>query len=348
MLRAPHHGLLAPLLATGLVPTAIAVASPATVPAFAAPDDRLAWSAPEGCPTEDELRGRIEARLGTPLPDGFAPLDIAVVKMRGRFVATLDATAIAGTANVRTLHSARCDELVDAVALVVARIVSDRARSEQAPPAPVDDAAPESERAAPPAKEVAAVEDRDDPLPSPAVRAEILAPLSPPTTWGASMRMSLLSGVGGLPLANAGAELAVQVHARGRFVEVSGSKWLAQSTGPQDGEAVVEVGLLAVNARAGTALGALPFRVWVMGEVGRLEGTGMRVTEARSGSARHIAVGAGGAVTYPVNRHARLTGGLELVVPIERPKFTLESGAELYQPGVAGVRGAVGIEIGWR
>ena len=89
--------------------------------------------APAGCPDAASVRARIEQRLGHSIEDMVVGIDVAIAHEHGQFVARIDLGAVTVATDVRTLSSARCDELADAVALIVARVASERpARRENA------------------------------------------------------------------------------------------------------------------------------------------------------------------------------------------------------------------------
>jgi hypothetical protein len=105
----------------------------------AQPSD-LAFRAPASCPTEASVRARIAHRLGGSLDEILVSgIDIAIARDHGRFVARIDLRALTVANDIRTLTSAHCDELADAVAVVVARVARERAVRRAAAPARTDD-----------------------------------------------------------------------------------------------------------------------------------------------------------------------------------------------------------------
>lgn len=109
----------------------------------AQPGGALIWRAPDGCPGAGDVRARIERRLGAPATVADRGVAVDVVD-RGegrapRFVARIvlgvrGADAAAGE-DVRVLSSARCDELADAVAVVIARLAAELGSAGPAGPA---------------------------------------------------------------------------------------------------------------------------------------------------------------------------------------------------------------------
>jgi hypothetical protein len=89
------------------------------------PDAQLAWRAPAACPGADDARARIESRLGEPMSRFVVGIAVAIDAAPHGYVAHV---------GDRTLTSDTCDDLTDAVALVVARLATEAPRRD-APPA---------------------------------------------------------------------------------------------------------------------------------------------------------------------------------------------------------------------
>jgi hypothetical protein len=312
----------------GVVRAAVAAAAaaaglsqPAVAHAEPAGDAALIWQAPGNCPDAAEVRARIERRLGASvgrLARGIQ-IDVEVSRDGGvpRFVARIDLRGVAGRDEVRVLTSARCDELTDAVAVVVARIATEASQ----PPAELRADHPSA--------------------PSP--------PPVAPRAWGAGLRVMGISGIGVVPGVGVAGELAGYLRARSLVVELAGTRWLPSPHFLQpEAPGHVEVSLAAVALRVGWGPEHLPLRAWLEGELGAMDGKGISLDEPRIGHARWIGAGAGFAVAWPMTPHARLVGTIELVVPVQQARFVLQDGSEIYRPGVATARSGLGLEVGWR
>ena len=302
-------------------------------------DAALIWQAPDSCPDAAEVRARVARRLGAPIDrvvHGVA-VDVAIQRdSRGaRYIARIDlrglrsvsgpvarAAADAGTdAEIRVLTSARCDELTDAVAVVIARIAAEAApagglggelRAER--PAAPRDAAP-----------------------------------APRPSWGGGLRLIGLSGIGALPGVSVGGELSGYVRARWLLAELAGMTWVRNvSFLRAGGPARIDVGLALAAVRVGWGPEHLPLRAWLTAELGQLRGEGIGLEDPPVGTRRWLAVGAGFAVAWPMFEHARLVGTIELAAPLQRERFALSDGSELYRPGPVTVRSGFGLEVGWR
>ncbi len=340
----------------------------------------LVWDAPAGCPDAEEVRTRIAHRLGTAIPTGASlddvvhGVEITVVRTRAGFVAEIDARALTVANDVRTLRSSRCDELANAVAVVVARLASE-ARGQSTKPASdtsqlsmvpdsrtptdgrtadrrarraTDQVAVDAEydlREDAAASNTGAANALDGGVRRAAYRQKVVAF----PKWGGGLHLTGLSGAGALPSLNLGVELAGYVRRFDRFVELGVGSWVPQSAYLQAGApAGVEVGLQVVTLRAGWGPRELPLRAWLTAEVGRIQGMGVAVDDPQGGATRWTALGGGFNVQWPMSPMARLVGAIEVMIPLERTRFLLADGRDLYQPSLAAARCSLGIEVGWR
>lgn len=291
----------------------------------AQPGGALIWRAPDGCPGAGDVRARIERRLGAPAAVADRGVAVDVVD-RGeggapRFVARIvlgvrGADAAAGE-DVRVLSSARCDELADAVAVVIARLAAELR------PAPAGPAGPAEIRI-----------DRPGEVPAPSDR-------------GADLRVLGLSGIGAQPGVSIGGELAGTVRVGSTIVELAGVRWLSSSRVPHAGapdRVDVDLGLAALRLGWGSA--QRPLRAWISGELGTLR-AGQAGSGPRMGAVRWLAAGGGFAVAWPMGPRARLIGTIEAVMPVQRARIVLQDGSELYRSAWAAVRSGLGLEIGW-
>ena len=359
----------APVVLFALMSGLVVLVSDAPV-ASASP---LVWQAPSGCPDAADVRTRIERRLGASIDHTVHGIEITVTHEHGGFVARIDARALTVANDVRTLRSVRCDELADAVAVIVARLASEardtinrdqRAgrrgtggaagggsdtdwsggpNADQLTSMVPDSRTPDTVRVAARdnTDEELGLANRTSPLPSP-------LPVDA-NKWGGGMHLTGLSGAGALPELNLGVELAGYVRRLDRFVELGAGLWVPQSAHLQPGApARVEVSLQVVTLRGGWSPRDLPLRAWVTAEIGRIQGIGVAVDDPRAASSRWTALGGGFNVAWPMSPLARLVGAVEMVIPLERTVFMLEDGRDLYQPSTAAARCSLGIELGWK
>jgi hypothetical protein len=279
----------------------------------------LIWHAPTACPDIDEVRARIEHRLGAPIEAMVHGIEAEITAAVGAhgFVARVDLRGLGAGNSIRVLTAARCDELTDAIAVIIARLAA--AASEAAPAGP---AAPELAVQAPIAE-----------LPRP---------------WGAGVRVLGTTGIGAQPRVGSGAELGIYGRHGAMFADLAVARWQPTSQVLHPGApARVEVQLRTVALRLGWRPEQLPLRAWLTGELGTLRGEGIALGDSVVGSGTWGSVGAGFGVAWPMLRYARLVGAIELAVPVRAIRFVLRDGMELYRSEPATARCGVGLEVGW-
>lgn len=291
-----------------------------------------AWQAPAACPDAAAVRERIEARLGRTLDDAD-DVEIDVEKSGKRYIAHVDLAAVTVANDVRTVSSTRCDDLADAVAVIVARAAGERRR-------PMKHVVPDRSVAP---KPTLAMRDADDPTP------EIVATVEAPhvRVWSFDVRISGVSGIGVIPQVGLGGELAVSLRHKSALAEVAETRWMMSAAQLHGGApARVDVGLEATALRLGWRPPAMPLRGWASVEGGSMYGTGVQLESSQLGSGRWIAAGAGFGVAWPINRWVRLVGTTEIMIGIERVKFSLGDGMTVYAPSAASARATCGLEVG--
>lgn len=293
------------------------VAGGSAEPAHAEPAAAMAWHAPPSCPTAAEVRARIERRLGAPIDRAMHGIEVEVAQAgEAGFVARIDLRSVTMANEVRVLTSARCDELTDAVAVVIARVAAEARAPEVEPRG-------ERER------------------PIPATRP------SETHDWGGGVRALGLSGIGALPGVGVAGELAGYARHRSLSAEVAATRWLRGADMPAaHGASAMSVGLDVIALRIGWRPEDAPLRGWLTGELGSVAGDGAPAG-SQAGGGRWAGLGGGFGVAWPMTRTARLVGVIEAVVPLERTQFLRQGGIELYRPDVVSVRSGLGLEIGW-
>jgi hypothetical protein len=296
----------------------------------------FAWQAPATCPGVDDVRARIQARL----PDDVTirGIEVAVTREAGRFIAHIDMSAVTVGNQHRTLTSARCDELADAVAVIVARLAAEAQRQYVAPVAMVTVASP------------------PDPLAAeqPERRVNALAQQSTARSrpdagkWGGGLRALAVSGIGMVPRVGVGGEAAGFVRRHERFAELALVRWGAQPMyAAQGAPGRVDVGLQTLALRGGWASQDMPLRAWLGLELGSMHGAGVALGDSQAGASRWTAIAAGFGVGWPMSRWSRLVGTFEVAGTVQRSRFALADNTELYQPAAASARCSLGLELGW-
>jgi hypothetical protein len=285
----------------------LAIAAPARA-------DGIAWQAPAACPDAAAVRARIAQRID-PEPD--MPIAIDVAQLGSRYVAEVDLDG-----DVRTLASTRCDDLADAVAVIVARAAS------QHHAAPRRLAMRESE------PEVTV--------------ASVLEPPRP-RAWSIGVRLSGVSGIGVIPEVGLGAELALTLRRHSTLAELAATRWaLSEAQLHAGAPAHVDVGLDVTAMRVGWRSADMPLRGWASVEVGRMYGTGVSLANAQVGEGRWVAAGTGFGVAWPMTKWLRLVGSTEVMLALDRVRFSLSDGQVVYAPAPMSARATCGIEVGWQ
>lgn len=284
-------------------------------PAHADGELGIAWQAPATCPDAAALRSRIEQRLGRELDDMSIAIDVA--QLGTRFVATVD---LGG--DVRTLASARCDDLADAVAVIVARAAGEH-------------------HAARPRLAMR------EPEPELVIEKPVVGPR--PRPWSLGARLSGVSGIGVIPEVGLGAELAITLRRHSTLAEIAATRWaLSEAQLHAGAPAKVDVGLDVTAMRVGWRSEDKPLRGWASVEIGTMYGNGVALANAQVGEGRWVAAGTGFGVAWPMTKWLRLVGSTEVMLALDRVRFSLSSGQVVYAPAPMSARATCGIEIGWQ
>jgi hypothetical protein len=278
----------------------------------AAAEPGLTWTAPADCPDAADERLRIEQRLGRSLDAVELAGTVTIEPVAYGFAATL----ALGHDGARHLTGASCDELADAVAVIVARAARDR-------PAPAH---------------AAVVEPAVEPVVEPAV--EQAPELPRPAAWWFGARLSTLGGRGVVPGTGFGGELVATARRGPLIAELGGARWLA-GTAAVDG-AAVRVTFAAATARLGWQP-ATPLRAWLVTELGTMSGTGM----TRGGASAWFGAGLGAGGIWRLTRTIGIVATVEAIAALDRARFVLTSGTAVYEASPVSTRASLGIELAW-
>jgi hypothetical protein len=291
------------------------------------PRPSLTWRAPDGCPDLAGLRARVEQRLERSLDEVTVPIEVDVARASGRYVARVDLRAVTVANDVRTLTSRHCDDLADAVAVIVARVAGDAIARRRIAIRDNAEAPSEVILHAPP--------------PPP--------PLPAPRTWAIGARISGVSGIGVIPKVGLAAELAITLRHNDTLAELAGTRWVASAAQFHDGApAKVDVDLDVAAVRYGWRPARLPLRAWASVELGEMAGNNIRLPSEQLESGRWVAAGGGFGIAWQMNNWARLLGFTETMVALDRVRFTLGDGIIVYAPSPMSFRASVGLELGWQ
>jgi hypothetical protein len=293
---------------------AILIVLAIATPAYAGGE--LAWTAPAACPSAAALRARIVQRLGRELDDTAISIDVA--ELGARYVAAVDL----GERDVRTLSSSRCEDLADAVAVIIARAATEHV------------SAP---RRLAMREDVRATATPVEPSPVRGLRA-----------WAIGARLAGVSGIGLLPEVGLGAELAITARRHSTLAELAVTRWaLSEAQFHAGAPMKIDVGLDVTALRVGWRPEKPPLRWWTSVEVGTMYGNGETVATAQNGDGRWIAAGTGFGVAWPIAHWVRVVGTTEVMLAIDRVRFSLGDGTVVYAPAPMSARATCGLEVGW-
>ena len=328
----------------------------------------LTWSAPAECPQLPAVQAELQRLLGAETQAGAdTAVDVQLARAAdARFVLTLIVRREGGEAT-RTLEGASCEALTQAGALVIALAIDPDAVAAHTADAPADapqDAALITPPAqpTPPTEPAQAQPDRDQP--SAASRRD-------PRTRGARARGAAQpAAADGAPRSHLRVAGRVFAHAVAEALAVPGvSAGFAAGAGVRVG--VVDLTLEVLwaaprgievaappNAGADFALTAGRLRGCValtgglvelapcLGfELGVLRGESYGVSAPSSGGALWAAPMAGAELRVFVHDRVAVTARLDVAAPLQRPAFVIAGIGAITEPGVASVRGELGVSL---
>jgi hypothetical protein len=272
----------------------------------------LAWEAPAECPGQSRVAEAIRAWLDQPR-DGLAAQAVRVeAKVRPSLYGwELELTLAAhGGSEHQTLVAARCETLVQVVALKVAL-----------------------------AADATAVMRSLESVPAAGVQAE-----GPKL----AIRGALGAALGPLPDVSAFVSVGGSVELPGWRIEVGGAAWLPRSASYPELPSVGANFTLATGSAAGCllpAMGAVDFPICAGAELGVMRGSGFGVTNVATSSQLWAAAVLGPAVRWALGSSVSLWVGVDVVIGIARPAFHMRNLEELYRPDPVGARTWAGFEV---
>lgn len=248
----------------------------------------LAWKAPAGCPDAEAIRKQVAALVPTPSGgEGVLHVDARVEPRERAFVLTLRTTFFERL-DEREVEARACDELAEAVALVVAISLDPSLDSTTQVPEPPDErergpddaaasAVPSEPRAGAEALPAATRPEPPAGAPSTSLRAGAPTRRALPSAW--LLRLAPKLEVGTLPAVTGGLDLAVGVLWRWWRLELHGShSWPRRVPGPGGSAGRFQLGVVGMHGcgrpRAGPV--ELPVCVGLDGGALRVDGNGLR------------------------------------------------------------------------
>ena len=286
----------------------------------------VGWSAPPVCGSVADLRVQLVEHLGRPLAaTDLLVAEVAVSRDGGIYRARIRLPDAGGE---RVVADPDCAVVRDAVALVLALVIRDRAARPWA--------APSLPAATPP------------PAPAPRPPPAIRAPPPLPRGWRVRLAAGVdtAAGFGALPGADLGAGV-VAVAAVGSWRAAGGLLLWRQ------GRAQLGAGGLGANIDLWTVrLRGCRVVRWIVAcpgmEIGQMHGAGVGYLGAMSGSQRWLAATAAVGAERHLAPRIRVSGTVEAVVPIGAPRFVTADGDPIYAPSAVGARFGVALLVDLR
>jgi hypothetical protein len=298
--------------ARGLAVVAAIAACHLAKSARAAEAPSIAWDAPAECPDRSALTDAIRAWLD---PSGagsaLASVRVEATVRRDEDAWRLDLRLEApGGAEQQSLVAARCETLVQLVALKVALAAApttllrslDRARAGAAP------------------------------------------------EHGATLaiRGAVGAGLGPLPEPSGFASLAGSVELPGWRLEIAGAAWLPRSVSyPEQPSVGARLLLLTGSVRGCLVpkMGAIDFPICAGAELGVMEGSGFGVARVETSEQLWTAALVGPALRWTLGGPTSVWIAADAVLGIERPAFHMRNLEVLYRPEPVTARAWAGLEV---
>lgn len=314
-----------------VVAALLALRASAPEPVDAAPPAvAIHWEGPPECGPRDELVARIEGLLGRPLGQPGDP-ELEVV---GRVEADPDGLRLVleftrPVERVRELHGKTCGELRDAAAVVLAVTID--------PLVPLEEPEPESTP-------------EPEPEPTPEPEPQPTLEPTPPRKEPIELRLRFAGGVQyrALPWVAGGPSLALGLRWRALRAELVGAWWLTRAARfeqqPEVG-ATISLGWVAARACGVPTTARVAFPLCAGVELGGVRAVPFGIAAARARTLPWIAAELGGALVVALPGPLALWIGVDGVIPLVRPGFTIAGLGELHRVPAFAIQSLVGLEI---
>jgi hypothetical protein len=275
----------------------------------------LAWDAPAECPDESRVAAAIGAWLDQPHPAGAGSVtqpvrvDAKVTASPGGLAIDLTLDAAGGSEH-QTLVAARCETLVELVAVKVALAV--------------------------------------DPLTLLGSLGNHGPETLPAERPRFGLRGDLGAGLGPLPGASAFLSLAVSAELPDWRVEVAATAWLpTDATYIELPSVGANFTLLTGSARACLlpSMGAVDFPLCGGAEVGLMRGSGFGVQQVATSDQLWAAGVVGPSVRWTLGPALSFWIGADAVIGIVRPSYQMRNLEQLYRPDAVAARTWAGLEV---
>jgi hypothetical protein len=317
------------LLLPAALLASLTVARPAQAESFS-----LEWSAPEGCPAEQEVLVSLRELLGAdPRSIAREPLEVRItVKQIAPNHWALDLQTTSGDQQrTRHLEAPTCHELARAASVVMALAVDPERKHLRLGPRPRE-------------------EEAEAPPPPPPPEPPRPAPRRPESerarrAWGLG-RLDLVGTIGQMPDPALGAGLSGGIVVDSLRLRLGAQAVLPQRTEVSEGKGG-QIGMATGLLEACFVLAQSPVRLGpcVGVEAGALWAHAFGVTQEGSGAGPWVAIAVGEELALPLLGQLSVVVGSALVIPVASPRFLLDEVGEVHQPAAVGGRLTVGVEV---
>jgi hypothetical protein len=298
----------------------------------------LVWSAPDGCPGEQEVLAAVERLAGGRDAALSRPLRAVarVEKHENGFRLALTWSTATASA-VRTLEGATCAEVAQAAAVVVALAADPATNLEELAAEPDELAAPPPLAPPPPAAPPpASPRPRDTPRP---------ARPAPPRENAAFLRAGAALDLGSLPRPAPGLLLGGELAASPFFFVLDALTFIPMDEVVPEGAG--RFWLSALSLRPCFRASALAFRIspCVAAEAHLLLGQGDRVDFPDDHWAFYVRLGGGIEVSAPLSSRLELVASGFVLGALSRPTFVIGDGTPVHEPAAVSGRLSLGFAL---
>jgi hypothetical protein len=354
LMRHPRLGLLSPFLVASL-----AIAEPASASAPVVLD----WSAPDGCPSGDDVLEEVTRLLGARPETNESVLRVtALVKRKdgGPFVVRLEIPSPEGP-RFREVSAVSCAALAQATALILALMIDpDAALAEPPPSGPPNDSPGQTQIPPNPAPPKAPQLAPFIPVPlgrlPPAPQIVNTAPIpkaapnpSPYRRPGVALAAYFAGDLGSLPTPAPGAGGNLSLLFENWRLQLGGAYFAEQ----QDPFAALptagsKVHFFAFHSGIGTSVSLhtkVEFIPHFHLEIGRFSASSFGVSQPGQGAAIAVGANGGGVVAIKIIEQFRLVMGADFVLYLVHPQFLVTGLGVVHEPSAFVGRLALGGEV---
>jgi hypothetical protein len=309
----------------------------------------FAWNAPASCPTRGEVLARAERLVGHTLtraapgqPVGL----VATVEPLPNATWQLDVLSGARAQSERSVTASSCDELGDAMALLIALSIDPDYAARQGAPLTPEGHASFANPDPPPATPLSPKQPEPAPIVKPMPIARGRAEWPPePTPARAHLALGAIGAVwaGRLPGVAPGGVLRGALSLEEWVFDVELGFFPTRHV--TKGSAGADLSLATLDGSFGYALFDGLLTPYLGLELDRLHGAGTELENPQSDAVWLLGLDAGLRLSYPVHESIRLMASGRVSVLTEQARFHIDPDTELFRPARVGAQFGLGAEL---